>query len=173
MKFMRGIKRYFIVVFAAIMAMSMISCQNTFNNVYKTDDYLYKYEAAKEYYMSGKYTQCYELLEQMLLVFKGTDRAEECMFMNAMCYYKLGDYETAGIYFEKYYRTYPKGVYSEDARFYSGMAAFYQSPDHRLVDRALLASLQAAQIDLHRHPANYPLGLLGWLPCKMQDLLRL
>lgn len=171
MKFMRGIKRYFIVVFAAIMEMSMISCQNTFNNVYKTDDYLYKYEAAKEYYMSGKYTQCYELLEQMLLVFKGTDRAEECMFMNAMCYYKLGDYETAGIYFEKYYRTYPKGVYSEDARFYSGMAAFYQSPDHRLDQSPTYTAITELSSFLEFYPQSDRRELVTNTLYQLQDRL--
>ena len=76
----------------------LTSCGN-YNNVLKAEDYDYRYEAAKEYYAAGQYTRCYQLLEDMLLLMKGTDNGEECLFMLSMCYYNLGDYDTAGSYY--------------------------------------------------------------------------
>lgn len=128
------------------------SCQNTFNNVYKTDDYVYKYEYAKELYFRGKYIQCYELLEQMVMIFKGSDKAEESLFLNAMCYYKIKDYETAALYFEKYVQSYPKGQYAEDARFYSGMSSFYQSPDPRLDQSPTYTAINELQSFIEHFP---------------------
>ena len=110
----------------------LVSCQTSYNQVVKTTDYDYKYEAAKEYYAAGSYNKCSELLEDMVMLLKGTDKAEESLFMLGMCYFNMGDYETACLYLDRYYKTYSKGIYTEQARYYSGKSSFMQSPDVRL-----------------------------------------
>ena len=117
----------------AVLAISVLSsCKTSFNQVYKTTDYDYKYEAAKEYYVAGQYSKCYQILEDFVMMLKGTEKGEESLFMLAMSYYQLRDYETAVLYFDRYYKTYAKGVYAETAKFYSGKASYMQSPDTRL-----------------------------------------
>ena len=44
----------------------------------------------------------------------------------------MRDYETASMYLEQYYKSYTKGDYTEQARFYSGKASYLESPDPRL-----------------------------------------
>ena len=171
MRYMKSVKSCLTYVLVVLCTMSVLSCQNTFNNVVKTDDYMYKYEAAKALYFAGKYTQCYELLSQMLLVFKNTDKAEECMFMNAMCYYNIRDYETAGTYFEKYYKTYPKGEYTEQARYYSGMSAYYQSPDPRLDQSATYTALKEIQDFIEFYPYSEKREEVTEILYKLQDRL--
>ena len=105
------------------------SCSNSYNALFRTQDYDYKYEAAKQCYAAGKYVQCYQLLDELVRMLKGSDRAEESLFMLGMCHFNLRDYETAALYFERYYKTYPKGEYTELARYYNGRASFLQSPD--------------------------------------------
>ena len=95
-------------------------------------DYDYKYEAAKEYYAAGNYSKCSQLLEDMVMLLKGTDKGEESLFMLGMCYYNMNDYETATLYLDRYYKTYTRGTYTELARFFSGKASYMQSPDIRL-----------------------------------------
>jgi outer membrane protein assembly factor BamD len=119
-------------IFAVLMSCLLSSCKTAFNQVYKTTDYDYKYEAAKEYFISGQYSKCYQILEDFVMMLKGTEKGEESLFMLAMSYYKLRDYETAVLYFDRYYQTYSKGTYAETARFYSGKASYMQSPDTRL-----------------------------------------
>lgn len=148
-----------------------MSCQNAYNNVIKTDDYMYKYEAAKALYYSGKYTQCYELLSQLLLAFKNTSKGEECLFMNAMCYYNIGDYETAEVYFEKYYKTYPKGQYCEAARYYCGMSAYYQSPDPRLDQSPTYTALKEMQDFIEFFPYSDKREYVTECLYKLQDRL--
>lgn len=119
------------IFFGLILASALVSC-NEFNNLLKTDDYDYKYEAAKGYYADGHYSRCAAIIEDMLLLLKGSPDAEESLIMIAMCNYNMGDYETAQLYFSRYYKTYPKGKYTEVARFYSGKSLYVQSPDPRL-----------------------------------------
>ena len=96
----------------ATVALTLTACNN-YNALLKTQDYEYKYEAAKQCYVAGHYTQCYQLLDEMLLILKGSDKAEESLFMDAMCHYNLKDYETATTYFDRYAKTYSKGDYTE------------------------------------------------------------
>lgn len=129
----------------------LTSCSN-YNNILKAEDYDYRYEAAKEYYAAGQYTRSYQLLEDMLLLMKGTDNGEECLFMLSLCYYNLHDYETAGSYFERYYKSYPKGTYAELARYYSGRAAFLSSPDPRLDQTSTYEAINRLQEYLEYYP---------------------
>lgn len=54
------------------MALLFSSCATEFNKVYKTDDYQYKYEYAKECYANGKYTRAITLLTDLITIEKGT-----------------------------------------------------------------------------------------------------
>lgn len=171
-KFMK--KTLYMVLMGMVMLSTLLattSCQNTYNNVYKTDDYIYKYEYAKELYFRGKYIQCYELLEQMVMIFKGTDKAEESLFMNAMCYYNIKDYETASLYFDKYVQTYPKGTYAEDARYYNGMSSYYQSPDPRLDQTPTYTAIKELQSFIEFFPYSDRREEATNLLYKLQDRL--
>ena len=140
------------VVIMVCMACVVSGCSNVYNNVYKTEDYAYKYEQAKEYYAQGRYQYCSSLLEQLIYMLKTSSQGEEALFMNAMCYYNQGDYETSSLYFERYYKSYPKGTYTELARFFNGCAAFYQSPDPRLDQTPTVKAMQQLQEYLEFYP---------------------
>ena len=134
-----------------ICALLLCSC-NSYNAVLKSTDYSYKYEVAKECYIAGQYTRAYQLLEELVLVLKGTDHAEESLFMLGMCYYNIKDYETASMYLDRYVKTYPKGEYTELARFYSGKASFQESPDPRLDQSPTYTAISQLQDFLDFHP---------------------
>lgn len=104
------------IFFSLILSAVLVSCGD-FTKLLKTDDYDFKYEAAKAYYAEGQYGHCAALLEDMLLILKGSPDAEESLIMMAMCNYNIKDYETSQLYFSRYYKTYPKGKYTEIARF--------------------------------------------------------
>ena len=150
-------KNFFIGVIVLVL---MVSCSD-YNQVYKTSDLNYKYEAAKEYYMSGNYSRSASLLESLIIALKGSPDAQESLFMIAMCNYYLNDFSAAQSYLSTYYKTYPKGTYSELARFYSGKALFYQSPDPRLDQSPTYGAIKELQqfLDVfpyseHREEAN-------------------
>lgn len=67
-----------------ISAILMSSC-NSYNQVLKSTDIDYKYEAAKQYYACGQYTRAYQLLEGLIVAMKGYDHGEESLFMLSMC----------------------------------------------------------------------------------------
>ena len=107
---------------------NLLSSGGGFNKIDKSHDYEYKYEAAKEYFISGKYVKAANLLEELISIMKGTDKAEESLYMLGMCYFGQGDYETASHYFITYYNNYPRGIYTEEARFFTGKTLYMAVP---------------------------------------------
>jgi outer membrane protein assembly factor BamD len=140
-----------IIITLSALSLLLTSC-NSYNNVLRADDYDYRYEAAKEYFAAGQYVRAYQLLEDMVLLMKATEHGEESFYILAMCYYKTRDYETAGLYFERYYKTYPKGTYTELARYYAGKAAYMQSPDSRLDQTSTIAAINRLKDYLDYYP---------------------
>ena len=129
----------------------LASC-NQYNNVLKTADYEYKYEAAKEYFVKGQYSRSSVLLGDVVTVLKGTSRAEESLYMLAMSEFCGGNYDVAYSYFKKYYQSYPKGVYVEYARFYAGRALYESVPDTRLDQSNTTAAVKEFQDFLDYYP---------------------
>ncbi len=112
-------------------ALVLASC-NDYNNILKSSDFDYRYEAAKQYYFEGHYTQSSTLLMDLIAAAKGTERAEEALFLLGMSAYKGKDYQAASTYFKKYYETYPRGIYVEEARLYAGRALYENTSEIRL-----------------------------------------
>lgn len=162
--------RQFIVA-ASVLLVALSGCSNQYNIVYKSQDYDYKYEVAKQCYVAGKYTQCYQLLGDLTMVLKGSTQAEECLMLNAMCYYRIGDYETAVIYFDRYVKSYPRGEYAELARYYSGKSQYMQSPDSRLDQTSTYSAITQLQSFLEFYPYSERCAEVNDMIYQLQDRL--
>ena len=149
---MREMKKY--VISLAILATLLTSCASEFNRVYKTTDNDYKYEFAKECFARGKFTQAITLLQELVTIQKGTDNAQECLYMLAMAEYCDRDYESASETFKKYYQTYPEGIYAEQAAFYIGQSLYQSTPEPRLDQTATVNAISAYQDFLDFFPES-------------------
>ena len=131
----------------------LVSC-GEYNKVLKSSDYEYKYEAAKSYFGKGSYTKSATILEELIPILKGTDHAEESLYMLAMSYYNQGDYVTAAHYFKAYYTQYPNGTYTELARFHSGKSLFLDTPEPRLDQTSTYAAISELQLFMEYFPES-------------------
>ena len=110
---------------AALLPLVLLSgCAKEFNSVYKSQDFKYKYEYAKESFALGKYQRAATLLQDLIIPEKGSQDAQECLYMLGMAEYKNMDYETASETFKKYVKTYPRGDYAELAEYYAGQSLY-------------------------------------------------
>ncbi|MGN1263065.1 MAG: outer membrane protein assembly factor BamD [Prevotella sp.] len=130
----------------------LCSCATEFNRVYKTTDYDYKYEFAKQCFAEGKYSQAITLLQELVTIQKGTDNAQECLYMLAMAEYCDRDYESASATFKKYYTSYPKGIYAEYASYYVGQSLYQSTPEPRLDQTPTVGAINAYQQFLDLYP---------------------
>ena len=141
-------------IIIALVSGSVLTSCGEYNKVLKSTDYEYKYEAAKSYFGKGQNTKAAAILEELITILKGTDKAEESLYMLGMTYYNQGDFITASHYFSTYYNTYPRGTYTEQARFYSGKALFLDTPEPRLDQSSTYKAIQELQMFMEYFPAS-------------------
>ena len=129
----------------------LTGCASEFNSVYKTADNVYKYEYAKQCFAMGKFDNAATLLAELVTIQKGKTTAQESLYMLGMAQYCNRDYESASATFRKYYQSYPKGDYAEQASFYIGQSLFESMPDPRLDQSSTIGAINAYQnfIDIY------------------------
>ena len=138
----------------ALLLGGVLSSCGEYNTVLKSTDYEYKYEAAKGYFAKGQNSRAATLLEELISILKGTANAEESAYMLAMTYFNQGDYISASHYFNVYYTTYPRGTYTELARFFCGKSLYLDTPEPRLDQTSTYKAIQELQMFIEYFPTS-------------------
>ena len=159
------------ILITFILSLLLTSCAQEYNQVYKSTDHTYKYEYAKECFAKGKYSFAVPLLQDLVTIQKGTDNAQECLYMLAMAEYGLRDYQAASEAFKKYYQTYPNGEYAEMASFYIGQSLYEGTPEPRLDQTPTLEAIAAFQDYLDLYPNGKMKGTAQQRLFALQDKL--
>ena len=113
-----------------------------------------KYEYAKKYFEQKKYARAYTLLGELVTIYKGTDKAEESLYLLARSHYMAKDYSTSGQYFTTYYTNYPKGQFAELSRFYAGYGYYLDSPEPELDQSGTYKAIDEMQMFLEYFPRS-------------------
>lgn len=137
---------------ALALAVCLLASCGEYNTAFKYGDAEYKYEVAKACYVRGQYTHAQELFSSLIVAMKGSGYAEECLYMMAMSAYMGGDLETAAATFRKYYQSYPRGIYVENAYFYAGRSLYESVPDVRLDQSSTYEAISEFQGFLDKYP---------------------
>ena len=116
----------------ALLLMLFGTACSEYNRILKSADVDEKYEYAKMYYENGKYMKAATLLGDVVPIYRGTEQAEEALYLYAMSYYKMEDYVSSGEYFARFCNSYPSSSRTEKCRFLMAMGDYYDSPDPRL-----------------------------------------
>ena len=144
-------KKYIVL---ALLSAGVFSSCGEYNKVLKSTDYEYKYEAAKSYFAKGQNSKAATILEELIPIMKGTAYGEESLYMLAMTYFNQGDYVTASHYFNTYYTTYPRGTYTELARYNSGKALYLDTPEPKLDQSSTYKAIQELQMFMEYFPRS-------------------
>ena len=147
---MQNMKKNILAALAILLLLG--SCAKEFNQVYKTPDYHYKYEYAKECFANGKYQRATTILQEVITQLKGTADAEESLYMLGMAELCNRDYETAAETFKRYTKSYPRGIYAELASYYVGQSLYLSTPEARLDQTETVQAISAFQDYLDLFP---------------------
>ena len=161
-------KHFFLPI--VCVAMVLASC-GKYDRIVKTQDYEYKYEAAKQYYAEGQYNRAALLLQDVLSVLKGTEQGEESLYLTALCNMKAKNYESAVTVFRKYYQTYPRGKYAEIARFQCAESLYELVNDPKLDQTPTFEAVTEFQNFIENYPASAKRQMAQDYIFKLQDLL--
>lgn len=158
-------------VYIALLALVMLTGCGEYNKVLKSNDYNLKYEYAKKAFEQKKYVQCATVLSDIVTIMKGTDKAEETLYLLGLATYENKDYDNSGAYFKTYYTHYPKGKYTELARFYAGYGYYLSSPEPQLDQTMTIKAIQDLQEFLEYFPKSDKVPIAQTAIFELQDKL--
>ncbi|MDR2955657.1 MAG: outer membrane protein assembly factor BamD [Prevotella sp.] len=136
-----------------LLAIFFASC-GEYNKVLKSRDAELKYTYAKKYFDEGKYGRTSTLLDEILNTYTGSPKEQEILFLLAQAYFYDKDYQSATQYYTRYYNKFPKGDYTELARFNSAYGLYLDSPDARLDQTSTVRSWQEFNSFLEYFPQS-------------------
>ena len=127
----------------------------------KSPDPNYKFDFAKRAFEQKRYVQAYTLLKDVVTQLKGSDKAEESMYLLGLSHYENKEYPDAAAYFKAYYQRYPKGKY------------YLDSPEAQLDQSETVKAIEELQGFLDYFPRSDKVTLAQNAIFELQDKLTL
>ncbi|MBQ3323635.1 MAG: outer membrane protein assembly factor BamD [Muribaculaceae bacterium] len=161
-------KRRFLIILSLVL---MLTSCGEYNKVLKSNDYNLKYEYAKKAFENKKYTQAHTIFADLVPIFKGTEKGEECLYLLGLSHYENHDYLNSGSYFKQYYTQYPKGKFTELARYYAGYGYYLDSPEPQLDQSETIKAIEELQAFLDYFPKSDKVAIAQNAIFELQDKL--
>lgn len=154
------------------LALILTSC-GEYNRVLKSNDINLKYDYAQKAYQEGKYVQSTTILSGLITPLRGTPKGEDALYLLAKSYFENKDYMNSGVYFKTYYTRYPRGKYTEEARFLCAQGYDRESPDPQLDQSVTLKAIEEYQAYLDHYPRGDKVENAQQAMFRLQDKLTL
>ncbi len=119
------------ILLSILVAVLVASC-SPYQKLLKSNDYELKYTKALEYYDAKQYLKANTLFEELVSVFRGSDKAEKVIYTYAESLYKLKDYVMAQYYYALLVKDYPGSTMADEAQFKNAYCYYLISPKPRL-----------------------------------------
>lgn len=160
---MKSLFLYIVLIFTIVFA----SCDG-YNKLLKSSNYELKLERANAYYKKANYVKASTLFEELIPVYKGTDKAEEIYYYYSYCNYYQGDYSLSQFHFKNYYRNFPSGKHAEECLFMNAYCYFLNSPAYHLDQTDTKNAMAEMQNFIDQFPESSRIDSCN----KISDILR-
>lgn len=144
-------KKSSILAYLLVLSVFLISCSG-FEKILKSKDYDFKYKKGLEYLKKNDHYRYTTIFEQLVPIYSGTQRADTVEYYYALGNYKQGDYILAGHYFDKFRKTYPRSVFTEEAEYMYAYCYYDSSPRPDLDQDNTQAAIVAFSEFLSKYP---------------------
>ncbi|MCW5898243.1 MAG: outer membrane protein assembly factor BamD [Flavobacteriales bacterium] len=131
----------------------LASCSD-FNKALKSTDLDYKVQMAEKYFDAASYDRAIPLLEELIVLTRGTARSERMNYLHAKAYFNMKDYTLAAYYLANFTRTFPKSAMAEECAFLSAYCFYKNSPNYALDQTDTRNAIEQLQLFMVRYPAT-------------------
>lgn len=133
-------------------AVLLVTSCGKFNKLQKTGTDTEKYEAALAYYKKGEFYKAGILFEELIPLLKGSSESELAQFYNAYCQFQQGQYGTSQMYFKKFYDTYARSDYAQEAYYMHAFSLYKDSSPYSLDQTSTMTAILAMQDFINTYP---------------------
>lgn len=123
-------RKIFIYILVVSLASFIWACKH--NKVLKSTDLTFKYEMANKYFDEEEYYKAIPLLEELIPIYRGTEKAERLFYVYAFSEYYLKDYILAAHRYNTFVNNFPFSKFTEECQFMSAICHYKMSPKFSL-----------------------------------------
>ena len=148
--------KYIIFSLITILTFTLVlSCGSSkHKKLLKSNDHDAKYTAAVAAFEKQDYFHATQLFENLLLYYRGRDKAESVNLYYAKSLLGSGDYYGAGYQFENFVRWFPFSKDAQEALFQAAYCKYLESPNYSLDQTLTKESLQQFQLFIDKYPSS-------------------
>jgi outer membrane protein assembly factor BamD len=140
-------------IFAIAVIIILSSCSG-YEKVLKSNNYEEKYQFANKLFRAEKYQKAIRLYEQLVPLYRGTDKAADVVYYTSHAYYRSEDYTMAGYYFGMFVRDFARDSRAIECEFLQAYCAYKLSPNVELEQSATRDAITGFTLFISRHPGN-------------------
>ncbi|MCO4806804.1 outer membrane protein assembly factor BamD [Salibacteraceae bacterium] len=141
------------IVSLTLVVGTLYSCTE-YRKVLKSQDMQWKYDMALEYMKSEKFTKAYPLLDELYIMYRGTEKGEKIAYKLASCEFGMKDYILAGHRYGQFFKNYPGSDKRERAQFMSAFCNYKVSPKPSLDQTETYKAVRSFQLFAIQHPES-------------------
>lgn len=150
------LKKSYILLFSLLL-LTAASCTK-YEKLLKSTDYEAKYQAALKYYEEENYVKAYPLLEELVGLYRGTDKAEKIYYYYAYANYYMDDLIMASYHFKNFVKVYPQSPFAEECLYMNAYCYYLMSPQPSLDQANTLNAINEFQLFVNRYPQSKRVG---------------
>ena len=147
-----------------------VSCGD-FQKVVKSTDYEFKLKKAREYYDHKEFGKSSQLYQELVNIYRGTNRADQIYYYLANSFYGQKDYTLASHYFRLLLKEFPRSEYGEESQYMIGYCLYLDSPNPRLDQKTSQEAIDALQLFLNMYPNSKRIADANGLIDKLREKL--
>lgn len=143
--------KYFL---SLLISLLLISSCSKYQSLLKSTDLDAKYKAAVKYYEKRDYYRSLQLFEELITIYRGTNRAEDAYYYYAYCTYYVDDYVMAAYNFNSFVTTFPNSRHAEEMQFMYAYCFYKDSPVSSLDQTNTLDAIEKFQLFVNKYPKS-------------------
>ncbi len=139
-------------LFLPLLIILILSSCGKFSKLQKTGTDQQKYDAAMSYYKKGDFYKAGILFEELIPILKGSTESELSQFYYAYTQYQQGLYNTSQFLFKKFYDTYARSDFAQEAYYMHAFSLYKDSSPFNLDQTSTFTAISALQDFINTYP---------------------
>ena len=142
-----------ILLFSTSIILLLNSC-NEYQKILKSSDLDFKFDKAVELFNNEEYVKAFPLFDELLLLHRGTNKAEQIYYYYSLSEYEKGNLLSAAHHLKNFANTYSSNINAEECAYLSVYCYYLLSPKYSLDQINTYKALDEATIFLDTYPLS-------------------
>lgn len=150
--FLRPFGRFAVIL--GVLGTAWLAGCGDYQKVLKSTDPELKWTRAQEYFADDRCIQALPLLQELIGLFRGTERMEDVYYMYAEANLCIEDWYMARYTMRNFSKTFPTSDRAEEAEYQAALCSYRLSPGPTLDQSDTRTAMDELQLFLDRHPES-------------------